>query len=200
MELVINILKVILLGLVIAFVGFQLGKFINDIQVKKFHEESEDKIILPEKDICDSCKYLKFKNTDEAMKQDDVYRYKCLKFDEYYDSCPERCIYYSPSNRLKQSDITQVNTSNYPEINIEDDTFDIRPLLESATTVRNVEPKYNNKVEVSYWRPTSSRYIFECSGCAYHHYKKSLFCPNCCCYMSNNEENDINDSINRRIY
>ena len=191
MELVINILKVILLGLVIAFVAFHLGKFINDIQVKKFKEESEDKIILPEKNMCDSCMNLEFKNTEEGSKIDNASIYQCSIFGEF-NCAPIRCCYYTPSNRVKQSDITV-------DKNYKDDMFDIRPLLESVTTVSNSEPEHS-KVEVSYWRPTSSRYIFECSGCAYHHYKKSLFCPNCCCYMSNNEENNINDIINRRIY
>ena len=177
MEFIINILKVILLGLVIAFVAFHLGKFINDIQVKKFKEESEDKIILPEKDMCDSCINLEFKNTEEGSKIDNAPIYQCLRFGGF-NCTPERCMFYCPSNRVKQSDITQVNISNYPEINIEDDMFDIRPLLESATNV----------CKAAYWKDTSNRYISECSECKRHHYRRSMWCPNCHSFMSNNED------------
>lgn len=186
MELVINGLKIILLALVITYVIFHLGEYVNSLQVKKFKEkEAEDKIILPEKDICDSCKYLRFKNTDEEMKQDDVYRYKCSKFDEYYNSSPERCMYYSPSNRVKQSDITQININNYPDIDIKDDMFDIRPLLESATSVSYAVAEDGKPVMRGKWTKQPKDFdmcgveYFACSQCGFECQLTYNFCPNC---------------------
>ena len=193
MEFIIWLLKALVLALMVVILVVQIFKL---AEYNSNESTIKNKIILPEKDICDTCKYLKFKNTDEEVSEN-LYRYKCSKFNEYYNNGPERCMFYRPTNLVKQSDITQVNidTNSIHEASAPkhidkecgNDMVDIRPLLYSATSVSNVEPYYHC-VKVAYWRDTSNRYISECSECKQHHYRRSMWCPNCHNFMSNNED------------